>query len=304
MQTILVTGGLGYIGSHTCVHLLQSGYRVVCVDNCSNSEHEVVCKIRNWVDYPNNFVFYYSDITNINDVFKYEHIDIVIHMAGLKSVNESIDHPLQYYENNVSGTITLLNVMNQYNCKRLIFSSSATVYGTAKAPFTEESQTGIGITNPYGRTKYMIEELLKDVYHSNNEWDITILRYFNPIGSHPSGLFRDNPKGIPANIMPYICQVLRGDLPHLNIFGDDYNTPDGTAIRDYIHVLDLVEGHESSLNSMNGLRIYNLGTGIGYSVSTLVDAINAVTDTMLKTEVVGRREGDVSILIIDRCSSR
>lgn len=294
-MSILLTGGLGYIGSHTAVSLLKEGYEVVIVDNLSNSDIKTLSKIKEITQ--KSVKFYKFDVANekkLKKVFKANKIDAVIHFAGYKAVGESCKKPLMYYNNNLGSTFTLLNVMQKYGVKNLVFSSSATVYGKADVlPITENAKTGA--TNPYGRTKLFIEEILKDIYSSDNSMNITILRYFNPVGAHESGLIGENPRGIPNNLMPYIMRVASGKLEALSVYGNDYNTKDGTGVRDYIHVMDLAEGHVASIKKIagSGLKIYNLGTGTGYSVLEMVDAYNKVCGGKVKYKIVGRRDGDV-----------
>ena len=290
---ILVTGGCGYIGSHTVTLLLEKGYDVVVCDNFSNSKKSVVDKIKKITS--KTFKLYEIDVCDkekLEDVFKKEKIDAVIHFAGYKAVGESVSLPLKYYRNNLDSTISLLEVMNKYNCKNIIFSSSATVYGKPKTlPIKEDFETHT--TNPYGTTKLFIEQILNDLYISNNSWNITILRYFNPIGAHKSGLIGEDPNDIPNNLMPYIVKVATKEYDKLKIFGNDYDTIDGTGVRDYIHVVDLARGHVLALNKFNGLKIYNLGTGNGYSVLELVKAFEKVNNVKIPYEIVERRPGDI-----------
>jgi len=299
---ILVTGGAGYIGSHTCVELLNSGYNVVVIDNFSNSKREVLDKIK--VITNKEFKFYEGDVCNknlLNQIFDEEKIDAVIHFAGYKAVGESVKLPLKYYRNNLDSTISLLEVMNDHNCKKLVFSSSATVYGKpATLPIKEDFP--LSTTNPYGTTKLMIEGILKDLYISDNSWSIAILRYFNPIGAHKSGLIGENPKDIPNNLMPYIVKVATKELEVLSIFGNDYNTKDGTGVRDYIHVVDLAKGHIKAIEKITskvGLDCYNLGTGNGYSVLELVDAFKRVNNIDVNYKIVDRRPGDIDACYAD-----
>ena len=273
-MSVLVTGGLGYIGSHTCVELMNAGQEIVVVDNLYNCKKSSYDRIKALTG--KDFSFYECDIRNkegLNEVFEKENITSVIHFAGLKAVGESVRKPLEYFDNNITGTLVLLDVMRKHNCKKIVFSSSATVYGMNNvSPLTEDMEVG-GVTNPYGRTKFMIECILKDLYVSDNSWSICLLRYFNPIGAHKSGTMGEDPNGIPNNLMPYITQVAIGKLDHLNVFGDDYDTPDGTGVRDYIHVVDLALGHIKAVEKVegeDGLFIYNLGTGVGYSVLDVV----------------------------------
>lgn len=298
-MNIFVTGCTGYIGSHTCVELLTNGYNVVGLDNFSNSKKEVLDKIREITG--KSIKFYEGNMldSNILDkIFSENEIDCVIDFAAYKAVGESVLKPIEYYVNNVSSVLTLLDAMKRNNCKRLVFSSSATVYGDPDTvPITEEAETG-GTTNPYGTSKLFVEEILKDLYKSDNTWDICILRYFNPIGAHSSGLIGEEPNGIPANLMPYISKVASGKLECLSIFGDDYDTPDGTGVRDYIHVVDLAKGHIKAVEKLekeqSGLYIYNLGTGIGYSVLDMVNAFEKVNGIKINYKIVGRREGDIA----------
>ena len=297
-MSILVTGGAGYIGSHTCVELLDAGEKIIIVDNFSNSKPEMLDKIKEITG--KDFKFYEVDLLdkiNLEKVFK-ENPDIesVIHFAGLKAVGESVEKPIEYYHNNVTGTLILLDVMREYNCKKIVFSSSATVYGNPKTvPIKEDFP--LSTTNPYGSTKLMIEQILRDVYISDNEWSIILLRYFNPIGAHKSGKIGENPNGIPNNLMPYINQVAIGKLDHLNVFGNDYDTEDGTGVRDYIHVVDLAIGHLKALEKArktNGVEAYNLGTGKGYSVLEIVKAFEDATGVKVKYEITARRPGDIA----------
>lgn len=299
MKQILVTGGTGYIGSHTVVELINSGYEPIIIDNLSNSKEDVVDKIEQITGV--RPAFYKVDILDADGmakVFSEHNIDAVIHFAGLKAVGESVKVPLKYYNNNITGTIRLLEVMNVYGVKNIIFSSSATVYGDpATVPIKESFPTG-GCTNPYGKTKYFIEEILKDQYVSDNSFNIALLRYFNPVGAHESGLIGENPNGIPNNLMPYITQVAIGIRPYLNVFGNDYDTPDGTGVRDYIHVVDLAKGHLCALKKLeatdNSVHIYNLGTGVGYSVLDMVNAFSEVLGRPLPYRITDRRPGDIA----------
>ncbi len=292
---ILVTGGLGYIGSHTVVELLEEGYEVIIVDNLVNSKREVLDKIKKITGIAVTFYEYdLCDKEKINLVFDKEKIDAVIHFAGLKAVGESVEKPLLYYQNNLISTLNLLEAMQKHNVKKIVFSSSATVYGNPKSlPIYEDFS--LSATNPYGNTKLIIENILTDLYKSDNSFDITILRYFNPIGSHKSGLLGEDPNGIPNNLMPYIVRVATHELDVLNIYGSDYDTVDGTGVRDYIHVLDLANGHVLALkNNKSGLKIYNLGTGKGTSVLELVTMFEKVTGLKINKKIVSRREGDVA----------
>ena len=299
-MAILVTGGAGYIGSHTVVELLNSGREVVIIDNFSNSKKEVLDKIREITK--KDFKFYeinYLDRKALEKVFEENKIEAVLNFAGYKAVGESVQKPLEYYENNISGAIVLLETMKKYNVKKFIFSSSATVYGEPeKIPITEDCKIG-GTTNPYGTTKLFIEQILQDSYKSDNSWDIAILRYFNPVGAHESGLIGEEPQGIPNNLMPYIVRVASGQLEQLSVFGNDYDTHDGTGVRDYIHVVDLAKGHLKALEKLEkeekGIYIYNLGTGTGYSVLDMVKAFEKATEKKVKYKIVERRPGDVAI---------
>ena len=303
-MSILVTGGAGYIGSHTVVELLNEGRDVVVLDNFSNSKPEVLESIKKITK--KDFKFYKIDYLNkkeLEKVFEGNKIEAVMNFAGYKAVGESVKKPLEYYENNISGAITLLETMKKYNVKKFIFSSSATVYGDPEIiPITEECKTG-GTTNPYGTTKLFIEQILKDLYNSDNEWDIAILRYFNPVGAHESGLIGEEPQGIPNNLMPYIVRVASGELEQLSVFGNDYNTPDGTGVRDYIHVVDLAKGHIKALEKLEkeqkGIYIYNLGTGIGYSVLDMVKAFEKTTGKEINYKIVDRRPGDIATCYSD-----
>lgn len=298
-MAILITGGAGYIGSHTAIELLNNNREIIIVDNFSNSKKDVLDKIKQITN--KDFKFYeidYKDEKKLDEIFNENEIEAVMNFAGFKAVGESVQKPLEYYENNLSGAITLLKVMNKHNVKKFIFSSSATVYGNPeKVPITEESKTG-GTTNPYGTTKLFIEQILKDLYNSDNSWDIAILRYFNPVGSHESGLIGEEPNGIPNNLMPYIVRVAKGELEELSIFGNDYDTKDGTGVRDYIHVVDLAKGHIKALEKLEkenqGLYIYNLGTGKGYSVLDMVKAFEKATGQKVKYKIADRRPGDIA----------
>ena len=293
---ILVTGGCGFIGSHTCVELLENGYEVVIVDNLSNSKEDVVDKIETITN--KKVTFYKEDVSNkdkLDEIFAKEGIDAVIHFAGFKAVGESVSKPLMYYRNNLDSTLTLLEVMKKYNCKKIVFSSSATVYGDPERLPIEETFP-LHTTNPYGTTKLMIEMILKDLYISDNDWSIALLRYFNPIGAHKSGLIGENPNGIPNNLMPYIVKVATKELEILNIFGNDYNTIDGTGVRDYIHVVDLGKGHIKAIMKVTkdkGIEAYNLGTGNGYSVLQLVNTFKEVNNVDVPYRIVERRPGDI-----------
>lgn len=302
-MAVLVTGGAGYIGSHTCVELLNAGKDVVIVDNFYNCKKSSLDRIRALVK--KDFKFYECDIRDkkgLDEIFKKEQIDSVIHFAGLKAVGESVHKPLEYFDNNVNGTLVLLNVMRNNGCKKIVFSSSATVYGMNNiSPLTEDMEVG-GVTNPYGRTKYMIECILKDLYTSDNTWSICLLRYFNPIGAHKSGTMGEDPNGIPNNLMPYITQVAIGKREYLNVWGDDYDTPDGTGVRDYIHVVDLALGHIKAVEKVEGsegLFIYNLGTGKGYSVLDVVKAFEKASGVKIPYKIGPRRDGDIATCYSD-----
>lgn len=295
---ILVTGGAGYIGSHTCVELLAAGYEVVIVDNLYNASVKAVDRIEKISN--KTVTFYESDIIDydaMNDIFAKEKPEAVIHFAGLKAVGESVAKPMEYYENNIAGTLNLCKAMKANNCKNMIFSSSATVYGDpAFIPITEECPKGI-CTNPYGWTKHMIEQILTDIYTSDNSWNVILLRYFNPIGAHESGLIGEDPKGIPNNLLPYVAQVAVGKLECVGVFGNDYNTPDGTGVRDYIHVVDLALGHVKALDKIKenpGVKIYNLGTGNGYSVLDVIKAFSKACGKEIPYEIKARRPGDIA----------
>ena len=306
---ILVTGCCGYIGSHTCVELLNSGYDIVGLDNFSNSKKEVLDKINEITG--KNINFYEGnmlDINILNQIFTENEIDCVIDFAAYKAVGESVKEPIEYYTNNVSSVLTLLSVMKKFNCKRIVFSSSATVYGDPESvPITEESKTG-DTTNPYGTSKLFVEQILKDLYKSDNTWDICILRYFNPIGAHSSGLIGEEPNGIPANLMPYISKVASGKLECLSVFGNDYDTKDGTGVRDYIHVVDLAKGHIKAVEKLekekNGIYIYNLGTGCGYSVLDMIQAFEKVNGIKINYKIVDRREGDIATCFADSTKAK
>ena len=302
-MSVLVTGGLGYIGSHTCVELMNAGQEIVVVDNLYNCKKSSYDRIKALTG--KDFSFYECDIRNkegLNEVFEKENITSVIHFAGLKAVGESVRKPLEYFDNNITGTLVLLDVMRKHNCKKIVFSSSATVYGMNNvSPLTEDMEVG-GVTNPYGRTKFMIECILKDLYVSDNSWSICLLRYFNPIGAHKSGTMGEDSNGIPNNLMPFITQVAIGKLDHLNVFGDDYDTPDGTGVRDYIHVVDLALGHIKAVEKVegeDGLFIYNLGTGVGYSVLDVVKAFEKASGKKIPYVIGPRRDGDIATCYSD-----
>lgn len=301
---ILVTGCCGYIGSHTCVELLNNNYEVVGLDNFSNSKKDVLDKIKQITD--KSIKFYEGNMLDkeiLNKIFDENDISCVIDFAAYKAVGESIEKPIEYYTNNLSSVLTLLSVMKKYNCKKIVFSSSATVYGDPEAvPITEAAKTG-GTTNPYGTSKLFVEQILKDLYKSDNSWDICILRYFNPIGAHSSGLIGEDPNGIPANLMPYISRVASKKLECLSVFGNDYDTKDGTGVRDYIHVVDLARGHVKALEKLtkeqSGLFIYNLGTGVGYSVLDMINTFERVNNVEVNYKIVDRRPGDIAECFAD-----
>ena len=301
-MSILVTGGAGFIGSHTAVELLNIGKEVVIADNFCNSKPVVLDRIREITG--KDFKFYNVDLLDYeatNAVFEENSIDAVIHFAGLKAVGESVSIPIRYYHNNITGTLNLLDIMSKHNAKRIVFSSSATVYGDPHTvPIKEDFP--LSCTNPYGRTKLMIEEILRDLYVSDKEWNIAILRYFNPVGAHESGLIGEDPNGIPNNLMPYISQVAVGKLPCLSVFGDDYNTHDGTGVRDYIHVVDLSNGHIKALEKIAnpvGVVTYNLGTGTGYSVLDMVKAFSKACGRDVNYKIAPRRPGDIGACFAD-----
>lgn len=306
---ILVTGCCGYIGSHTCVELLNNGYEVIGLDNFSNSKKDVLDKIK--IIIGKEIKFYEGNMLNsdiLRRIFSENKIDAVIDFAAYKAVGESVKKPVEYYINNVSSVLNLLNIMKEYNVKSLIFSSSATVYGTPEVvPIKETAKTG-NTTNPYGTSKLFVEQILKDVYKADNTMNICILRYFNPIGAHESGLIGEDPNGIPANLMPYICKVATGKLECLSVFGNDYDTKDGTGVRDYVHVVDLARGHIKALEKLNkekeGLFIYNLGTGIGYSVLDLINTFERVNNIKINYKIVDRRPGDIAECYTDTIKAK
>lgn len=295
---ILVTGGAGYIGSHTCVELLNAGYDVIVVDNLYNSNQKAIDRIEQITQ--KKVKFYKEDILSkeaLKKIFSENQIDAVIHFAGLKAVGESVQKPVEYYTVNIAGTLNLIDVMCTYGCKNIIFSSSATVYGEpAQIPITEACPKGT-CTNPYGWTKWMLEQILTDVHTSDPEWNVILLRYFNPIGAHESGLIGEDPKGIPNNLLPYVAQVAIGKLKCVGVFGNDYDTPDGTGVRDYIHVVDLAKGHVKALDRIKekaGCKVYNLGTGKGYSVLDVIHAFSKACGHDIPYEIKPRRAGDIA----------
>lgn len=306
---ILITGGAGYIGSHTLISLAKAGYDFVVFDNLSNSSKKSIKRVEKIIKKP--IAFEKGDIRNkkdLNKVFKKYKIDSVIHFAGLKAVGESVENPLSYYDNNIVGTLKLLEVMKKHKCKKIVFSSSATVYNEVDAqnytPLKENFPTG-ATTNPYGRTKYFIEEILKDLYTSDNDFKIAILRYFNPVGAHESGTIGEDPNGIPNNLMPFITQTAVGKREFLSVFGGDYPTPDGTGVRDYIHVVDLADAHVKALDYLNSKTFdiknstFNIGTGIGYSVLDMIKAFEKASDKNIAYKIVNRRAGDISTCYSD-----
>lgn len=308
MSTVLVTGGAGFIGSHTSVELLNAGYDIIILDNFVNSKPESLKRIKELTG--KDFKFYQADIRDeeaMTKVFAENKIDAVIHFAGLKSVPQSVKEPLNYYDNNIAGTVCLCRVMDKVGCKKLVFSSSATVYGSKNpSPLREDMPTG-GTTNPYGTTKYFIEQILQDLCISDSEWGVSILRYFNPIGAHKSGRIGEDPNGIPGNLMPYITQVAIGKLECLNVCGNDYPTPDGTGVRDYIHVVDLAIGHIKALDRLlkvKGCEVYNLGTGKGYSVLDVVKAFEKASGIKINYRIAPRRAGDVACCYADATKAK
>ena len=303
-MTVLLPGGAGYIGSHTAVELLESGYDVVIIDDFSNSNKKAIDNIKKITG--KNFKFYEVDYRNkekLNQIFRKHKIEAVLNFAGFKAVGESVREPLKYYDNNLIGAITLLEVMQEHNVKKFIFSSSATVYGKQDAEKMDESCKRGETTNPYGTTKSMIEKILEDLYTSDNSWDICILRYFNPVGAHESRLLGEEPNGIPNNLMPYIVKVASGKLDYLRVFGNDYETKDGTGMRDYIHVVDLAKGHIKALEKLNregtGIYYYNLGTGNAYSVLDMVKAFEKANNINVPYQICPRRDGDIAIVYAD-----
>ena len=304
-MSILVAGGLGYIGSHTVVALIEAGYSVVIADNLSNSKLDVLDAIQQITN--EHIPFYQIDVTDeqaVNRLFENHLIEGIIHFAGYKAVGESVSQPLKYYHNNLLSTITLANACQRFNVKKIVFSSSATVYGDNEVPF-KESMSLLPTTNPYGETKAMGERILKDLVNSDDSFEVSLLRYFNPIGAHPSGLIGESPNGIPNNLMPYVTQVAKGKLKELQVFGNDYPTPDGTGVRDYIHVMDLAEGHVAALQHVTqGVHIYNLGTGKGTSVLEIIETFERVNNTEIPYKIVERRPGDIAFCYADAMKAK
>ena len=304
MKTILVTGGAGYIGSHTLIELINNNFEVVVIDNLANSSRESLRRIEQITGHEIPFIEAdVRDQSALDDIFTTYSIDSVIHFAGLKAVGESVAKPLEYYDNNLVSTMVLLEVMREHNVKQLVFSSSATVYGNpSELPLRETSTVGVGLTNPYGKTKYMIEQIIQDYCAADPTFEATILRYFNPIGAHQSGQIGEDPNGIPNNLLPYVAQVAVGKLQSVGVFGDDYDTPDGTGVRDYIHVVDLARGHVAALQHMKaGANVYNLGTGSGTSVLEIIKAFSKACERDLPYEIKPRRAGDIAACYAD-CS--
>lgn len=306
-MAILVTGGAGYIGSHTCIELLAAGYEVIIADNLCNSCEEAISRVEKIAG--EKIKFYKADIGDekaMEEIFSKEKIDSVIHFAGLKAVGESVYKPLEYYQNNVAGTLTMLEVMRRHSVKDLVFSSSATVYGNPHTvPISEDFP--LSVTNPYGRTKLMLEDIFRDLYVADHSFNIVLLRYFNPVGAHKSGLIGEDPTGIPNNLTPYITQVAVGKLQSLGVFGDDYDTPDGSGVRDYIHVVDLAVGHVCAIKKLaekKGVLTYNLGTGVGYSVLEMVKAFEEVTGKKISYEIKPRRPGDIATCYADPAKAK
>lgn len=302
-MTILVTGGAGFIASHTNIELLNAGYDVIVMDNLCNSSKESVARVEQITG--KKVKFYEADMRNVEDlekIFSENVIDVIIHFAGLKAVGESCVKPFEYYENNISGTLNIISMMRKYNVKKMVFSSSATVYGDPEViPITEECKVG-GVTNPYGQTKLMLEQILTDIQKADPDFDIALLRYFNPIGAHESGLIGEAPNGIPNNLLPYVAKVAAGVLDRVNVFGDDYDTPDGTGVRDYIHVVDLAKGHVCAVKRLlehPGLVIYNLGTGVGYSVLDIIHNFEKVCGKKIPYVIAPRRPGDIATCYSD-----
>ncbi|MDF9824976.1 UDP-glucose 4-epimerase [Breznakia sp. PF5-3] len=303
-MNVLITGGLGFIGSHTCVELLNSGYEITIIDNLYNSKRDVIDRIKKITG--KDFKCYIGDVCDnivVNKIFNENKIDAVIHFAGYKAVGESVEKPIEYYSNNLMSTLVLCDVMRNHGCKKFVFSSSATVYGSPKSvPIKEDFDLG-PTTNPYGTTKLMIEKILEDIYISDNKWNVALLRYFNPIGAHESGLLGESPNDIPNNLLPYIVKVANKELPFLNVWGNDYPTPDGTGVRDYIHVVDLAKGHVSAIQKLEketiGVDTYNLGTGKGYSVLDIVNAFSNINGIDVPYEIKERRAGDIATCYAD-----
>ncbi len=307
-MAILVTGGAGFIGSHTTVELISAGYDVVIVDNLSNSSEKSLARVKQITG--KEIPFYQTDILDregLQKIFDENKIESVIHFAGLKAVGESVEKPWEYYQNNIAGSLVLFDVMRKNGCKNIIFSSSATVYGLpAEIPITENCPKG-EITNPYGQTKSMLEQILSDIQKADPEWNVILLRYFNPIGAHESGLIGENPNGIPNNLMPYITQVAVGKLEKLRVFGNDYDTPDGTGVRDYIHVVDLARGHVAAIKKITekpGVAIYNLGTGHGYSVLEVIKNVEEASGKKIPYVIKGRRDGDIATCYADASKAK
>lgn len=301
-MNILVTGGAGYIGTHTIIELVADNHKVTVVDNLSNSKPESIKRVEKITG--TKIPFFDFDLRNkkqLDELFSANNFDAVIHYAGLKAVGESIQKPLEYYANNIDSTLVLLEVMQKYGVKKIVFSSSATVYGTPEhLPLTEQSRVGVGITNPYGQTKFMIEQILTDIHTVDSSTEVTLLRYFNPVGAHESGLIGEDPNGIPNNLLPYVSQVAVGKLKQVNVFGDDYDTPDGTGVRDYIHVVDLACGHVAAINhSKPGVNTYNLGTGHGVSVLELINAFSKAANKTIPYAIADRRPGDIASCYAD-----
>ena len=304
MKTILVTGGAGYIGSHTLIELINNNFKVVAIDDLANSSRESLRRVEQITGHEIPFIEAdVRDQSALSDIFTTYDIDSVIHFAGLKAVGESVAKPLEYYDNNLVSTMTLLEAMREHNVKQLVFSSSATVYGSpSELPLRETSTVGVGLTNPYGKTKYMIEQIIQDYCAADPTFEATILRYFNPIGAHQSGQIGEDPNGIPNNLLPYVAQVAVGKLQSVGVFGDDYDTPDGTGVRDYIHVVDLARGHVAALQHMKaGANVYNLGTGSGTSVLEIIKAFSKACERDLPYEIKPRRAGDIAACYAD-CS--
>ncbi len=302
-MTILVTGGAGFIASHTNIELLNAGYDVIVMDNLCNSSKESVARVEQITG--KKVKFYEADMRSVEDlekIFSENAIDVIIHFAGLKAVGESCVKPFEYYENNISGTLNVISMMRKYNVKKMVFSSSATVYGDPEViPITEECKVG-GVTNPYGQTKLMLEQILTDIQKADPDFDIALLRYFNPIGAHESGLIGEAPNGIPNNLLPYVAKVAAGVLDRVNVFGDDYDTPDGTGVRDYIHVVDLAKGHVCAVKKLlehPGLVIYNLGTGVGYSVLDIIHNFEKACGKKIPYVIAPRRPGDIATCYSD-----